>query len=201
LLQGLDEEKYQEVCGVAVDFEHLLENLRYFHDNEKLDQTLFVKIIDEMFADKREKSRFWDLISPLCDIIWVEHFINMQRQMDSIGKIADATHNLNGEQIDRREVCNFVFYSLQVTVDGNVFPCTLPGMTTNFAIGSVNELALQEIWNGDKRNQLLRTNLLYGCRAFSECAECGAITCIADSTEYLDDCRTEILARFPERVI
>lgn len=196
-LQGLNEQQYLENCGVAIRVEQLREELRYFHEKAQGTQaSLFVKIIDIMLKDKAEEERFYEMFSGVCDTIFVEHLVIMEQQMGDHGGRADHTRNLNGEYVEKRMVCGVMFYFLQVNIDGETFPCSTPGLPNSFSMGCVHDCTLQEIWNGKRRNAMICQNLKHGYATIPACSECSSCIAIADDTEYLDDCREEMLARF-----
>lgn len=195
-IQGLDASEYQKVCGVSVPLEILVENIRYFYEQKK-EATIFVKIIDSLLKNKEEEARFFEMFSEICDTIFVEHLVIMQQQMGDHGGIVDSTRNLNGEYVELRKVCGVMFYFLQVNIDGETFPCSTPGLPNHFTMGNAKEKTLLEIWNDKKRNQLMRQNLTEGYRTIKACSACSSCIAIADDTEYLDDCREEMLARLP----
>ena len=197
-IQGLDEKTYDEVCRVHIDIEELTERIRYFYEHKK-EAMVFVKIIDAILKNEEEKQRFFDMFGSLCDTIFVEHLVVMEQQMGDHGGRADRTRNLMGEYVEKREVCGVMFYFLQVNIDGETFPCSTPGLPNSFSMGCVRDKSLLEIWKGDRRNQMLRTNLIHGYAVIPTCSECSSCIAIADDSEYLDDCRLEVLKKLPER--
>lgn len=197
-IQGLDAKTYQEVCQVQIDMEELTERIRYFYEHKK-DAVIFVKIIDAILKDEEEKQRFFDQFSGVCDTIFVEHLVVMEQQMGDHGGRVDRTKNLMGEYVEKREVCGVMFYFLQVNIDGETFPCSTPGLTNRFSMGCAKDQTLVEIWNGDRRNRMIRKNLMDGYVTIPACRECSSCIAIADDSEYMDDCRMEVLKKFPER--
>jgi len=196
-VQGLTRESNERIAGVSVDVERYLENLTYLFEHKKK-MEVFIKIIDANLRNKEEEERFFKMFTPICDIIFVEHLVIMEHQMGDHSGKANTLLNLNGETFEPCEVCGVMFYFFQVTIDGNTYPCSTPGLPIDFSLGNVNEKSLQEIWNGSKRTQRLRTNLKDGYRTFQPCRECSSVVCITNPAERLDDCRSELLARFPE---
>lgn len=195
-IQGLNQEQYKENCGVEVDIEKLRGELSYFHEKSQGTETsLFVKIIDVMLKSEADKERFFQMFSDLCDTIFVEHLVIMEQQMGDHGGRADHSRNLNGEFVEKREVCGVMFYFLQVNIDGETFPCSTPGLPNSFSMGCVKDHTLQDVWNGTRRNSLMCRNLKDGYVTIPACKECSSCIAIADDTEYLDDCREEMLAR------
>jgi MoaA/NifB/PqqE/SkfB family radical SAM enzyme len=196
-IQGLDSQEYEKVSGVQVDFDKLVNNVKYFYEHRK-SATIFVKIIDSLLKDKKEEEKFFKTFDGICDTIFVEHLVIMQQQMGDHGGIVDATRNLNGEYVEPRQVCGVMFYFLQVNIDGETFPCSTPGLPNGFTMGNVKDKSLVDIWNDKKRNALMRANLSKGYKSIPACTKCSSCIAIADDSEYLDDCREEMLAKLPE---
>lgn len=200
-VQGLTGEKYKEVSGVDMEMERLTDNVKYFFEHEK-EATIYVKIIDSILDGEEDRKRFFDMFEHICDTIFVEHLVVMQQQMGDHGGRVDATRNLMGECVAPREVCGVMFYFLQVNIDGETFPCSTPGLANSFSMGNAREKTLKEIWDGQKRNELIRKNLIDGYNAIPACYNCSSIiACITenDDSEYMDDCREEVLKKFPVR--
>ncbi len=197
-VQGLTNEKYREVSGSDVEIAQILDNVKYFFEHEK-EATIYVKIIDSLLETEEDRKRFFDMFEDICDTIFVEHLVVMQQQMGDHGGRVDSTKNLMGECVAPREVCGVMFYFLQVNIDGETFPCSTPGLTNSFSMGNAREKPLKEIWDGKKRNDLIRANLMNGYASIPVCSKCSSCVAVADDSEYMDDCRKEILEKFPER--
>lgn len=197
-VQGLTTEKYRETCQIPIDIEQLRENIRYFYEHEG-NATIYVKIIDSILENKEEEKLFFQLFSDICDTIYIEHLVIMEQQMGDHGRDIDSSRNLMGELVEKRMVCGVMFYFLQVNIDGETFPCSTPGLPNTFSMGSVKEKTLLEIWNDKKRNHLIRKNLMEGYASIPACKGCSSCIAIADASEYLDDCREEMLLKFPPK--
>ncbi|ACL22183.1 Radical SAM domain protein [Desulfitobacterium hafniense DCB-2] len=196
-VQGLTSEAYSNIAGVSVDIGSYIENIAYLYKHKK-NTEIFIKIIDANLEDESEKARFFEMFSAICDTIFVEHLVVMEHQMGDHGGKTDRSLNLNGEPFKPCQVCGIMFYFFQINIDGDTFPCSTPGLPTGFSMGNIQENTLQEIWDGKKRNSMLRTNLRNGYRTFAACRECSSVVCITDPAERLDDCREEMLKRLPE---
>lgn len=197
-IQGLTNEKYKEVSGVDVEIQRIIDNVRYFYEHEG-DATIYVKIIDSILESEEDKEKFFAMFESICDVIFVEHLVVMQKQMGDHGGMVDSTKNLMGVSVAPREVCGVMFYFLQVNSDGETFPCSTPGLSVDLSMGCMKEQTLQEIWNGKVRNTLLCTNLKKGYKAIPPCSECSSvIACVTspdDDSEYMDDRREELLEK------
>lgn len=186
-LQGLNDRKYKEVCGTKIDFKKLVDNLKYFYEHKGENMTLFIKIIDSLLDGKEDENDFREIFSNICDTIFIEHLVVMQKQMGDHGGKTDHFRNLNGEKVTERKVCSIMFYFLQINIDGETFPCSTPGLPNSFSMGNVLGKTLDEIWNNEKRHELMIKNLKDGYKSFKECSECSSVVCITDEKEFLDD--------------
>ena len=196
-VQGLSSEAYNEIADVHLDFGRYIENISYMYKHKK-NTEIFIKIIDANLRDESEKEQFFDFFGSICDTIFIEHLVVMEHQMGDHDGKADRSLNLNSEPFEPCDVCGIMFYFLQTNVDGDTFPCSTPGLPVYFSMGNVNNNTLREIWDGQIRNRMLRGNLSNGYRSFPACRECSSVVCITNPAERLDDCRYEILERFPE---
>ncbi len=193
-VQGLDRETYRSVCGIGVNFEEFIKNIEYLFNN-KGSSTVFIKIIDSLLRNERDKEDFFKTFGNMCDNIFIEHLVIMQKQMGDHNGRVDLTRNLNNELVAARKVCGIMFYFLQVNVDGETFPCSTPGLPNTFSMGSVKNKTLNEIWNDAPRNRLLTQNLTDGRLSIPECDQCSSCICIADPGEDLDELREEALKK------
>jgi MoaA/NifB/PqqE/SkfB family radical SAM enzyme len=191
---GLTGDRFKEIAGVPVDMGRYVENIRYLYEHRK-NTEIFIKIIDANLRNESEREMFFRTFDRICDTIYVEHLVVMEKQMGDHGGKTDRSLNMNGEPFEYREVCGVMYYFLQINIDGDTFPCSTPGLPSGFSMGNVHSQTLSEIWNGKRRKEMLRVNLLRGYRTFEPCAECSSVVCITDPAERLDDCREEMLAR------
>ncbi|OGI00316.1 MAG: radical SAM protein [Candidatus Melainabacteria bacterium GWF2_37_15] len=195
-IQGLSSEKYEEICGKKIDFDKFLENLKYLYENKKNTQ-IYIKAIDATFENKEEENKFYEIFSPFADKIFIEHLIQMQRQMSKLQSKVDTTKNFYGEEVDQtRQVCSPVFYFLQIGCDLDVFPCPVPGLTRRISLGNIKDNTILEIWNGDKRKNFLKTMLKMQKNIIPDCKGCTNYNCIVDPLEYLDKDAAKLINLF-----
>ena len=57
----------------------------------------------------------------------------------------------------RNNICILPWVSVAIMPDGNVYPCCMSMHGT--AMGNVNESSLEEIWNGEKYNELRKMHI------------------------------------------
>lgn len=195
-IQGITEEHYLQTCDVKIDLDRLIENLTYLYSNKKQVQ-IYIKIIDAILKDKTEEELFYKMFGNICDRIYVEHLIVMQQQMNGLKEVVDGSKNFYGEKLDLdRKVCSQSFYFLQIGCDGDAFPCPVPGLPKTLSMGNITEQSIVEIWNGEKRNKILRGMLKFEKDKYEACRNCTCFNAINNPLEYLDDVAEDLLKKF-----
>lgn len=186
-IQGIDAETYQQVCGVKLDFDKFVANLTYLYEHKK-QAKIYIKCIDAILKTDAAKNKFFALFENICDRIYIEHLVLMQQSMDNLHEMVDETRNLYGEKFSKtRQVCAQCFYFLQAGVDGEVYPCSIPGLKKDFSLGNIKANTLQEIWHGKNRKKHLKLMLEFKKEELEPCKNCSCFNCVNDPREYLDD--------------
>ena len=197
-VQGLDAAGYEETCGIRIDFERYLENLKYLYEH-KGNVQIYIKAIDATLGTKENEEKFFEIFSPFADRIYIEHLVVMQQQMDGLREIVDGTKNFYGEELDvNRKVCAQSFYFMQIGCEGDIFPCPVPGLGKNLSMGNAKEHTLTEIWNGSRRRGFLRKMLKKEKDQIPDCATCTCFNAINNPMERLDDDAERLLPLFAD---
>lgn len=194
-LQGLSSDQYKETSNVAINFDNLLNNLSYLY-KRKENCSIFIKIIDSLLKEEKDYYQFYNIFGDICDQIFIEHLITLQQQMGDHGGRADNHRNLNNEEVVYRHVCPVIFYMLQIDVDGNVFPCPVGGLPKHFSLGNVHNETLIKVWNGNRRNNLIRGHLMLARNKLDVCSTCITCATVLDKREFLDDSAEQLLSLF-----
>ena len=195
-VQGLDAVGYENTCGVRIDFEQYLENLRYLFAHKK-NTAIYIKAIDATVPTEEEQKTFLELFSPMADRIYIEHLVVMQQQMEDLKGVVDGSKNFYGEELDlERQVCAQSFYFLPLGCEGHTFPCPVPGLGKGLSMGSAKEQSLVEIWNGPKRRAFLRMLLQKRKDEVPECRGCTCFNAINNPAEDLDADAERLLPLF-----
>jgi len=187
-IQGLSSEKYKQICGVDMNFNELVSNIKYFYDNRK-NCKLYIKIIDSCLDNDSDRERFYSLFGDICDEIYIEHLVIAQHSMGDYSNKVDSSLTLYGEEAVEKEVCPQIFYVLQTDALGNVFPCTPLGLPESFSLGNINKTSLIDIWNGNRLNSLRITHLEKKRYLFQTCDKCPCVFGVTHKSDILDnDC-------------
>ena len=191
-LQGLSSERYEKICGNRLDFEQFYSNWKYFYQIKKNTQ-LCIKIMDSALGDGEEE-KFYDMFSPIADRVFVEKVIHIWKEKEYSNSDHDENRAFNkyGEGFPPQKVCPLIFHTIVVIPNGDVYPCTQ--LLQEEKLGNIHEKTLMELWNCEKRQEMLRNQ----CRLSAPkiCEDCG----IRQNTIYaeedmIDEYREKILGR------
>lgn len=194
-IQGVNQAQYEKTTGIRVDYDRLVRQLQYFYER-KGDCQLYIKTMDASLESEEDQKQFFEVFSPICDKIYIEHLVKAQ---PSMSKHYDGHVNSEmtffREPSEYREVCPYLFYILQVDSLGNVFPCPPLGFTEEFSLGNVAEKTLYEIWHGRKLFDLRMQHLNHARSSHPICGRCENYLCFTPKEDNLDLCAEEIRDR------
>lgn len=195
-IQGISDKQYEDTCGIKVNYKELVKNLTYLYNNKKNTQ-IYIKTIDSILKHNEEEKRFFDMFGSISDKIYIEHLVTMQQQMENVKSVVDETKNFYGEQVDlNRKVCGQAFYFLQIGCDFDTFPCPVPGVPKSLSMGNIRESSISEIWNGQKRKNLLKIMLKMEKDTIPACKNCTCFNAINNPSENLDSESERLLPFF-----
>lgn len=199
-IQGLTEEKYKEISGVNISYEKLLDNIKYFYQQKK-GCKLYIKIMDACFDEGETEKDFFDMFGDICDNIYIEHLIKAQpSMMDTYDKNINSVQTFYGDKSEYRDVCPYAFYSLQVDVEGNTFPCPPLGFPEDFSLGNVMEKSIYDIWHSEKLYGMQLSMLKQGRCSVKYCDKCENYLCFTPPEDNLDNDRELIIRRIEEKI-
>ncbi len=181
-IQGITSKKYKKVCGVKIDFDTFMDNLRYFHENSG-SSSLFVKILD-IGLDKGEKEDFYNLFADCSDRMFIE---KVQPTYDGVEMTSELISNYDryGRKIDKRLVCPLPFYMLGVFPDGDVQPCD--NLYRPVILGNVHKITIKEMWFSEKLQNFWKMQLRKERLKDPKCSLCCAPNDVAHPKDILDN--------------
>lgn len=173
-IQGTSAAKYREVCGANIDFDNLVQNLRYFFLH-KGKAHAYIKVVDCALDGKEDEQRFYDMFGDICDTIAVEHAVPIHSGVNFDSFLKDGGDEVTqfGLPVSDVHICPQPFFTMQINPDGKVVPCfsfDYPGI-----MGDCHDEAVDQIWKS-RRFQEFRRSTLDGSRGASPvCADCNII--------------------------
>lgn len=146
-IEGVNNEQYKDFSDVELEFENVVENVRYFYENKKNCEML-VKINGDTLTQSDLK-KFFEIFGNITDKIHVEHIMSCWPNFELNGLKVNDEKGIYGQKINELSVCSYVFYSMAVNSDGKVSLCFLD-WSKKLIIGDTSTENIRDIWMGKK---------------------------------------------------
>lgn len=187
-IYGIDSAMYEKICDANIDFDKIVENIRYFYEYNKKDGKrtfVYVKTMNCTLRNKHEEEKFIKIFENICDTYAIEHVVPNVAGLDYsrwLPTEEDYT-NIIGIKLPEIKVCPQPFHLITINPDGMVIPCTVD---YNKPVGDVNKESLYDIWHGETMRSFQR-KMLDGKRAAGEiCSTCNVAQCRPFPEDILD---------------
>ena len=198
-LQGLNSDKYLKICGARINFDNLVENIKYlFSIREKCQ--IFVKIAD-IALEKGEANQFYDIFRNISDRMYIEKicpmFKDINYEIDRIKNVNLQT-GMYFQEHPKYEICSLAFYMMYITSSGDVFPCC--NYIDPAGYGNIETITLKEIWFGKNRTHFLKMMIKKERRFQNEyplCQKCTIPDACMRPEDYLDPYSENLLKVLP----
>lgn len=197
-LQGLSAEKYQDICGVDIDFQQFYENLKFFYEQSGGGCQVNIKIADIALEEGENKS-FVKMFSDICDTIHIETIKPLYGDVDYTGMIDLPEDKLTVSRFGRKHMkqkaCYLSFYNLCIDPKGDIKPC---GAAYNpcVELGNISGTTLLDAWNRKERILFLM-KMLEGKRFENPvCKVCGYPDDVPLPGDEIDPWADELLVRY-----
>lgn len=199
-LQGLNAETYRDVCGINIDFDKFVKNLRFLYENRG-NCKIRMKIADLAIKNTENgMEKLQEIFGKIADSIYVEKIIPMYQGIDYDGIDKQIAKNaINGrenvEQEEMHRVCHRPFYRFRVAADGKVTAacCDKPN---DIYYGHINESSLVDLWNSQRRTSFLKMQLRGEKNKHPVCKNCIMANDITNEADIIDSWADVILQRF-----
>ena len=204
-LEGLTSRRYEEVAGVKMNMEQLINNMKDLYEYKnavKSDLIIYTKIVDQASAldkgddrsftfSQEERDYFFNTYGPISDEIYIESIVPQWSQTQDDKQNIDVVDEKEFEKTGMydqkikyyKEICPFTFMYLHFNWDGTTSPCTLD-WAKKVLIGNVNNDSAKNIWNGKALKELQLAQLEGKRHKINFCNDCSAPMVCCD--EYLD---------------
>ncbi len=195
-IEALNNKKYYDITMAKVDFEELVESIRYLYEN-KGECKVFVKIVNIAFDDLNDEKRFHDIFDSVADMAYVEKIIPQFKPVNYDVLNLDYERTLYDKELLPIEVCSMVFYAMQIATSGNVCPCCVDYNET-VVFGNVKTNHLYDIWNSKQFNEFRKVHLNNKRNNIELCNNCDYLIYNTRDEDIVDESAKVILARMEE---
>lgn len=159
-LQGMSSARYYETCKAKVNFDEMVDNIRFFYENKAQCQ-LFVKVID-VTLENGDENKFYSTFSDICDRMYIERIVPGAKGVEYSEEVkarkSDTIDDTWGNSFAERQVCPLCFYTLNILPNGDVYPCSC-AIEDPAGLGNITRTTLKDIWNGAAHLDFLRMQL------------------------------------------
>ena len=176
-ISSVIQSRHEQVTQTRVKIEDIRNNIRRFRElRHELGYTkpfIYVKLLDP--CDAAERDTFFDLYRDIADEAVVEDSMNWNSYDDHNFMPADnaKTGNPTGSaaQTTPKQVCPFPFYTLAVTVNGDVTVCCVDWNKAT-AVGNAFEEDLTSIWHGKRMREFRQMHITRNRKNNPSCCNC-----------------------------
>jgi len=172
-IEGVNKEQYKSFSKVDIDYEELVENIKFFYENKKQCEVL-VKINGDILTED-EKQLFLDTFGNHCDKIYIEHIMSCWPEFEIKDVDVNKEFGIYGQEIKEVSVCPYPFYSFSINSDGSASTCFLD-WSRKLIIGDAKTQSVKSIWFGDKMKEYHKMFLEGRRKEHPVCKDCGQLT-------------------------
>lgn len=188
-IYGLNSEKYRDVGKRTVNFESIVENVKYFYEEklrQKSDVVVYVKTMDVALDGQYNERYFIEIFEKYCDVYAIERVVPNVQGLDYSTWLSNTPlYNALGVKLPEIKICPQPYHLMTICPDGRVVPCSNETMV---GIGNVEDESLVEIWNGNKLRKVQK-EMIGGSRNYKgvSCETCTIVQCRPFPEDLLDD--------------
>ncbi len=170
-LQGTTAEKYKNICGVDLDFDLFVDNIRYLYEKPNKPD-IYLKIVDVALDDEEDRKRYFEVFGDICDTIGIENTVPIFPDVEFNKELYESggIKTQFGLEMKKMKVCPQPFYTMQINPDGKIVGCY--AVYYPEILDDCNTKSLVDIWNGDGY-QSFRRRMLDGrenvCKFCEDC--------------------------------
>lgn len=192
-IQGVSSQKYKEVSDIDLDYDKLVNELRYFYQYSNGRCNVHIKTVD-IALDDGDEDVFYKTFSEISDTINIDNVVEAFQDVDYSKIILDSNMGLYGDRKNNRVVCPSVFYTMYVLPNGDVTTCC--DAPYPLILGNVKENSIIDMWNGSKRRNFLKMQLEGRRMLHPICKKCVGPNSTNFKEDDLDEGRKNLLSLF-----
>ena len=168
-LNGLCDDDFQRIANAKVSFDKLFDNIKYLY-TKKRNCHVHIKIIGDYFS-KEAQNFFVEQVGEYADTINIDGVTNHWSGLTSTEK-AQQQYDVGESTFKEWPICSLCFYELVIHSDGTVSPCAADWRKDEDNLGNIMNSSLKEIWQSEKRNNMLVSFLKGTDNPYKACREC-----------------------------
>lgn len=171
-IEGVNAEQYADFSQYKIDFEKLVENIKFFYENKKQCE-MIVKTNGDILTEE-QKQLFLDTFGDITDGIFIESIMECWPTYELEKVTVNEKRGIYGQNIKEVSVCPYVFYSFAVNSNGTISLCFLD-WHRKLVIGDANTESVKDIWQSDKMKEYQKLFLKGERKTHPICSDCGQL--------------------------
>ena len=173
-IEGMNQKQYVDFASFRINFEKLVENVRYFYENKKQCEVI-VKINGDTLTEE-DKQNFYDTFGNIADGVSIEHIMSCWPDFEFTGGLeANSDFGIYGQRIQDVKACPYIFYSFSINSNGSASACFLD-WERKIIIGDVTTQTVKDIWLGEPLKNLQKIMLRKQRHKHPTCKNCGQMS-------------------------
>jgi radical SAM protein with 4Fe4S-binding SPASM domain len=195
-IEALNERDYQEICGVRLNFEKLIENIKNLYEISRGTGTkVSVKTLNIALQDDEAANRFYDIFEPISDYTYIQDTTQAWAEFEAYVPEGNYESGNIGDMKDEDKICSFGLTTMTIHSNGSVGVCP---QDWKFATeyGNVKEHSLSELWHSEKLRDFCIAHLMGNRKKIPYCRDCDV--CV--SNDDVRKCSEEIIQRLREEI-
>ena len=171
-IEGMSSEDYQKLCDVKIDFNALVEKIRYLYTVSRGKLEIGTKIISSAFNSQEERQRYLDLFSPITDYTYIR---NVQLNWAEFDEMVIPDGSEDGvyakNKVPPYDICSYPLTHMIVHSNGDIGLCCYDWKhLTSYA--NVDSCSVCEAWNSERLKEIRRLHLTQRRSELPFCQSC-----------------------------
>ncbi len=172
-IEGVNEEQYANFSSYKINFEKLVDNIRYLYENRK-NCEIIIKICGDTLSED-EKKKFYEVFGEIADGVYIEHTMSCWPEFELKDVKVNQELGIYGQKIKEVQVCPYPFYSFSINSDGLASLCFLD-WSRKLIIGDTKTESVKDIWNGERLLNYQKMFLRKERKKHPFCSSCGQMS-------------------------
>lgn len=172
-IEGINAEQYLDFSGFRMDFDQLVDNIRYFYDHRGTCE-MIVKINGDTLSEG-DREKFYEIFGDIADGVYVEHVMSCWPEFELKDVQVNSDVGIYGQEIQEVQVCPYFFYSFSINSDGTASTCFLD-WSRKLIIGDAKTESVTDIWRGERLFEYQRDFLMMRRKEHPVCGNCGQLS-------------------------
>lgn len=189
-IEGVNSQQYREFSGYQIDYEELVDHIRFLYENRKQCE-VFVKTNGDILTEE-QKQQFLDTFGDIADSIFIESIMSCWSGFELKDVKVNEKNGIYSQELKEVQVCPYVFYSFSINSDGTASTCFLD-WSRKMIIGDARTENVTDIWNGGRLGDYQTAFLQKEKKRYEACGNCGQLT--HGMPDNIDEYADDILAR------